>query len=375
MATPKQAQDIAMKDFMFKDFDPLQGKRLEIMNINGEIVTQKWMPKISDAKIVEAYKTMLYARIGDLKAVSYQRQGRLYTLPTNIGQEAAAVGSAMAIEKNDWMVPAYRELGAWLVKGATMRHYFYYFGGSEEGSRFPEGTRLLPVSVPISSQLTHAAGIGHSINYKGEKDVVITYFGDGGSSQGDFHEGLNWAAVFNCPVIFFCNNNGYAISLPRKRQTKARTIAQKAIAYEIPGIQIDGNDFFAVYRATSEAARYAREGHGPVLIEAVTYRRGAHTTSDDPTKYRSAEEEKEWEQKDPLLRLRKYLESKNLWDEKNEQDHTEESTADIESQFKEYEQFEGTPLEDIFKYQLEEMPDSLKSQMVDMRNFINRKEG
>ncbi len=360
---------------MFSTFDPLQGKRLTIMNESGEIVAPEWMPKLPDDKIVDAYKTMLYARIGDLKAVSYQRQGRLYTLPTNIGQEAAAVGSALALEKTDWMVPAYRELGAWLVKGATMRDYFFYFGGSEEGSRYPDGTRLLPVSVPITSQLTHAVGIGFASNYKGEKDVVITYFGDGGSSQGDFHEALNWAAVFSCPTIFFCNNNGYAISLPREKQTKSKTIAQKAIAYDMPGIQIDGNDLFAVYRATSEAVKYARDGNGPVLIEAITYRLGAHTTSDDPSRYRSAEEEKEWEAKDPLLRLRVWLEKKGLWDDAKEKDYSEEATSDIESQFAEFEQYKATPIEDIFKYTFEEMPDSLKEQMIEVRNHVNRMGG
>jgi len=360
---------------MFKTFDPLKGKRLQIMNENGEIVGEKWMPKLSDDKLVEAYKTMLYARIADEKAVSYQRQGRLFTLPANMGQEAAAIGSAMALEKTDWMVPAYRELGSWLVKGATMLHYFLYFGGSEEGSRFPEGTRLLPVSVPISSQLTHAAGLGFAAQYKGEKDVVITYFGDGGTSQGDFHEGINWAAVFNCPVIFFNNNNGYAISLPRAKQTKSETIAQKAIAYGIPGIQIDGNDFLAVYRATSEAAKHAREGKGPVLIEAITYRLGAHTTSDDPTKYRTKEEEAEWHPKEPLIRMRKFLENKGLWDDAKEQKHRDEATADIEGHFKEFEKYKNTPLEDIFKYQYEEMPDGLKAQMVELRNYYDRKEG
>jgi pyruvate dehydrogenase E1 component alpha subunit len=360
---------------LFNAFDPLSGKRLQVMDEKGDIVDAMWMPDLPDSKVVEAYKVMLYARIADTKSVSYQRQGRLYTLPSNMGQEAAAVGSAMALEKIDWMVPAYRELGAWLVKGATMLHYFLYFGGSEEGSRYPEGTRLLPVSVPISSQLCHAAGIAHAAKYRGDREVVITYFGDGGSSQGDFHEASNWAAVYELPVIFFCNNNGYAISLRRDKQTKSKTIAQKAIAYGMPGLQVDGNDFFAVYRATHEAAKNARDGNGPSLIEAVTYRRGSHTTSDDPTRYRSADEEKAWEAKDPMIRLRKYLEKKKLWDEDREKKHIEQATSDIDRQFKQFEATAAPTVEDIFKYQFDEMPDSLKKQMVELRNFINRKEG
>ncbi len=360
---------------MFASFDPLKGERLQILDEKGNIVSERWLPQLSDDRLVEGYRTMLYARIADLKAVSLQRQGRIFTLPANMGQEAAAVGSAMAIEKTDWMVPAYRELGAWLVKGVTMKHYFQYFGGSEEGSRFPKSMRILPVSVPISSQLPHAAGIGHSIVYRGEKDIVITYFGDGGTSQGDFHEGINWAAVFNCPVIFFCNNNGYAISLKREKQTRSETIAQKAFGYGIPGIHVDVNDFLAVYRATSEAAQHARSGKCPVLIEAVTYRLGAHTTSDDPGKYRSADEEEAWKPKDPLIRMKLYLQSKKLWDDTKEDATKAEFEADIDEQFKAVENLPPTSVENIFKYQFEKMPDSLVAQRIELQNFLSRKEG
>jgi pyruvate dehydrogenase E1 component alpha subunit len=360
---------------MFKTFDPLKGKQLKIMDENGIIVDEKNMPGLTDEQVVEAYKFMLYARQVDLKAVAYQRMGRLYTLPPNLGQEAAALGSAMAMEKEDWMVPAFREMAAWLYKGATAKGLYLYWAGSEDGNVTPEGTNFMPSSVPVASQVPHAAGIGFAIKYKGEKKAVIAYFGDGATSEGDFHEGLNFAGVFKAPVVFFCNNNQYAISVPRHMQTAAETLAQKAVAYGIPGIQVDGNDFFAVYRATKEAADYARAGNGPVLIEAVTYRRGYHTTSDDPTKYRTAEEEAEWEKKDPLLRLRKYLEAKGLWDENKEQAHIEESAKDIGAQFKEVEEYPRTPLESIFKYTFEEMPDVLKKQKVAMEKFLKWKEG
>lgn len=360
---------------MFSEYDPLKGLRLEVMDPKGNIVNDKWMPDLSDEKVIDAYKKMLYARIADGKAVSYQRQGRMYTLPSNMGQEAAAVGSAMALEKSDWLVPAFRELGAWLHHGYTMLQYFLYFGGSEEGSRFTEDVRMLPSSVPISSQLPHAVGVGHSIVLKGGKEVVITYFGDGGTSQGDFNESMNWASVFNCPVIFFCNNNGYAISLPRSKQTKAATLAQKAVAYDIPGIQVDGNDFFAVYAATAEAVAHARSGKGPVMIEAVTYRRGAHTTSDDPSRYRTSEEETEWEAKDPLLRFKSYLEGKGLWDDEKEAEYSEEAKVNIEKQFSEFEARGNTPIEETFSYMYKDMPDSLKRQMIELKNFHGRKEG
>ncbi len=361
---------------MFKDFDPLKGKQLQIMDVDGKIIDDKHMPKLSDDQMVEAYKYMLYARQVDLKAVAYQRMGRLFTLPPNIGQEAAALGSAYALDKKkDWMVPAFREMAAWLYWGATAKGLYLYWAGSEDGNVTPDDVNFMPSAVPVASQVPHAAGIGYAIKYKGTDQVAIAYFGDGATSEGDFHEGLNFAGVFKCPVIFFCNNNHYAISVPRHMQTASETLAQKAIAYGMPGIQVDGNDFFAVYSATKAAADHARSGKGPVLIEAYTYRRGYHTTSDDPTKYRTAEEEKEWEAKDPLTRMKKFLEAKGLWDDDKEEKYVKDAKKDISAQFKEVEEYPRTSLDQIFKYMYEEMPDVLKKQKVYMEKFLSWKEG
>ncbi len=360
---------------LFEAFYPLNGRRLEILDPNGKIIAPEWMPDLSDEQIREGYKVMLKARIADLKAVSYQRQGRLYTLPPNKGQEAAAVGSAMALEKRDWMVPAFRELGAQIWRGVPLKNIYMFYSGSEYGNTYPEGVNVLPTAVPISSQLPHAAGIGHAINYRGGKEVVITYFGDGGTSEGDFSEGLNWAAVFDCPVIFFCNNNQWAISVPRELQTKAKTLAQKGIGFEIPGIQVDGNDLLAVYRATKEAVDWARSGKGPVLIEAVTYRMAAHTTSDDPTKYRTAEEEALWAPRDPLIRVKLFLEERGLWSEKQETEHTEQVTAEVEAQFRECEAFPQNSAEEIFSHMYETMPDTLTEQLAEYKKFLMWKEG
>ena len=361
---------------MFKSFDPLKGKQLKIMDENGKIVDEKNMPELSKEQVVDAYKYMLYARQVDLKAVAYQRMGRLFTLPPNIGQEAAALGSAYALDKKtDWMVPAFREMAAWLYWGATAKGLYLYWAGSEDGNVTPDDVNFMPSAVPVASQVPHAAGIGFALKYKGEKGVAIAYFGDGATSEGDFHEGLNFAGVFKCPTIFFCNNNQYAISVPRHKQTAAETLAQKAVAYGIPGIQVDGNDFFAVYKATSEAAKWAREGKGPVLIEAVTYRRGFHTTSDDPSKYRTSEEEAKWEVKDPLVRFKKYLDAQGLWDDDKEKEYIDNAKKDISAQFKEVEEYPCTPLESIFKFMYEEMPDGLKNQKVEMEKFLKWKEG
>jgi pyruvate dehydrogenase E1 component alpha subunit len=359
----------------FESFDPLAGQRLEILNETGKITAPEWMPELTADMMRKLYRTMLLARIADTRAVSLQRQGRLYTLPPSMGQEAAVVGSAMALEASDWIAPAYRELGALLAHGVPLARVYMYHGGSEQGSVYPPGVHVLPVSVPISSQLLHAVGIGHAINYKQEKDVVITYFGDGGTSEGDFHEAMNWAAVFSCPVIFFCNNNQYAISYPRSRQTKSATLAQKAVAYGMPGIQIDGNDVFAAYRATQEAARHARAGHGPVLIEAETYRLGAHTTSDDPTKYRTKDEETVWQARDPLLRLRKYLEAQHSWSAEDETEATAEITRQAEEAFREAEQLAPNSPEEIMNHLFRERPAELQKQLADLKAYLAWKEG
>ncbi len=360
---------------LFDEFEPLSGKIFQVMDENGKIVNKDWMPELSDEKLIKAYKTMLLARVVDLKCVSLQRQGRMYTLPPNKGQEAAAVGSGMALDTNDWLVPAYRELGAYLSRGVTPEKYMHYWLGNEAGNVYSEDVRVLPFSVPISSQLPHATGIAFSIKYQEKDEAVITYFGDGGTSEGDFHESLNFASVWGCPVVFFCNNNQYAISFPRIKQTKSKTLAQKAIAYEMPGIQIDGNDFFSVYRATQEALKHAKEGKGPVLIEALTYRMGAHTTSDDPSKYRTDDEEKEWEKKDPLNRMKKYLMDKGIWDDDKDKEFTDKYNQEIEESFRKVEKIPPQDMEDIFKYEFDEMPDVIKKQMMKLKKYLSKKGG
>ncbi|MBI5060653.1 pyruvate dehydrogenase (acetyl-transferring) E1 component subunit alpha [candidate division KSB1 bacterium] len=360
---------------LWESFDPLAGKKLEIVGPHGEIINPKWFPQVDDERLIHAYKIMLLARTSDLRAVSLQRQGRLYTLPPNIGQEACAVGSAMAIERTDWLVQAYRELGAQLMHGVPLDRWYLLCAGSEAGNVFPDGMRVLPQSVPIASQCLHAAGIAHAIKYKGGSEVAIVYFGDGATSEGDFHEAMNWAAVFSCPVIFFCNNNQYAISYPRTSQTKSKTIAQKAIAYGMPGIQVDGNDLFAVYRATSDAVAWARAGNGPVLIEAETYRMGAHTTSDDPTKYRDKTEEEVWKPRDPIARVKQYLQSKKLWNDKQEAAWRTECEQQIEAAVRVVEHHQASSPEEIMTHVYKDLCPELREQLADLKQFLAWKEG
>jgi len=358
---------------MYKEYLPQENKMLQVIDYNGEIINKKYFPKLEDNQILKAYKDMLFERTADLATVSYQRQGRIYTYPPNYGQEAIHIAAGINIRQKDWVVPAFRELGVYLAKGATLKEIFLYFMGNEDGTVFKEAENILPISVPIASQLVHATGIGYAIKYKKEKDVVFAFVGDGGTSEGDFHEALNFAAVWQVPVIFVVQNNQYAISTSKENQTKSINFAIKAQAYGMPGILVDGNDFFAMYSAFEYSRKYCEEGNGPVLIEAFTYRKGAHTTSDDPTKYRSKEEEKQWEEKDPLNRLRIFLENKNLLNKDDEAKWKEEYQKEIDRIFVEAENYEPYKLNDVFDNLYAEMPEDLKEQKRRYEKFLKWK--
>jgi len=275
------------------------------------------------------YTVMLKGRRFDERCVSLQRQGRMVTLAPGIGQEAATVGAAMALDqKTDWFVPQYRELAGQLWHGYPLRLAFLWHVGHPVAFKVPEGLNMLPFQAAIAGQLPQAAGLAWGLKLKGDPGVVLAIFGDGGTSQGDFHEALNLAGVMRAPIIFLCQNNGWAISTTVEQQTASATLAQKANAYGFPGVQVDGNDLFAMYAATRDAVERARAGEGPTLIEAMTYRLGLHTTADDPTRYEPREMHELWVNRDPLLRMQRYLKSTKVLDdaglEKIEQDVREE---------------------------------------------------
>eukprot|EP00825_Cyclidium_porcatum_P028287 TRINITY_DN30587_c0_g1_i1.p1 TRINITY_DN30587_c0_g1~~TRINITY_DN30587_c0_g1_i1.p1 ORF type:complete len:250 (+),score=20.93 TRINITY_DN30587_c0_g1_i1:172-921(+) len=241
------------------------------------------------------------------------------------------------------------------------------------GNRMSDAPRMLPPAVPIASQCLHAAGIGKAMRYRKEEAVVFAFVGDGGTSSGDFHEALNFAAVWDAPVVFVIQNNQYAISVPLRMQTRALMLSSKAEGFGIPGLQVDGNDFFALSTAALAARKHALET-GPVLIEALTYRRGAHTTSDDPSKYRTPQEEQAWEVKDPLRRLRLYLESRGLWREEEEQALLDAYKKEIEQEFLIAEAHPACRPEDIFRHAYREMPVDLKRQQAELEKYLNWKE-
>lgn len=353
-------------------YNPLEGKMFSILDKNGNVLDESLVPEIDNEKLIGMYKTMLLTRCADNKALQLQRQGRMLTYAPNTGQEAAQVGSAAAIEEKDWLVPAFRDLGAWLTKGMSLEKVYLYWFGNEMGSNLSENVKMLPIAVPIATQFNHAVGIAMASNIKGEDEVTIAYIGDGGTSEGDFHEALNFAGVFNAPVVFIVQNNQYAISVSRNIQTKSKTIAQKAVAYGIPGIQVDGNDLLAMYTATKEAVDRARNGGGATLIEALTYRLGAHTTSDDPTRYREDREVEEWKEKDPLKRFKKYLIDKGLWSEEKDLEQIEEYEKYALEVFKKVEASGDTEPLDIFKYHYAEMPKHLVEQYEEYKAYLEK---
>jgi len=288
--------------------------RLSILEPDGT-VDEALMPPLTEDDIRRMYELMVLTRTFDQRAIALQREGRLGTYPSSLGQEAAQVGSAFALRPGDWLFPSFRELGAQLTFGYPIHQIFQYWGGDERGQLAPPSLNVFPVCVSVGSHIPHAVGAAMAARYRHDPAAVAVWFGDGATSKGDFHEGFNMAGVFRLPLVFICQNNQWAISIPVSGQTAAATLAQKALAYGFEGVQVDGNDVFAVYRATSDALQKARSGDGPTFIECLTYRVADHTTSDDAGRYRSADEVTVWSARDPLLRLERYMERCGIWDD------------------------------------------------------------
>jgi len=288
--------------------------RLDILDEKGN-VDESLMPPLSDAQIREIYELLVLSRTFDHRALNLQREGRIGTYASILGQEASQIGTVYALEKSDWVFPSFRENGVLVARGYEMHMILQYWGGDERGMKVPEDLNIFPISIPVGTHILHAAGAAMAAKYKEDRTVTLAYFGDGGTSEGDFHEGMNFAGAFRLPVVFICQNNQWAISVPRSKQTASKTLAQKAFAYGFEGIQVDGNDVFAVYMATKEAIEKARTGGGPTLIECFTYRMSDHTTADDASRYRTKDDIEVWKLKDPILRLKIFMEKAGLWTE------------------------------------------------------------
>ncbi|HLT00032.1 MAG TPA: thiamine pyrophosphate-dependent enzyme, partial [Acholeplasma sp.] len=274
-----------------KKYDASKDKQFQILDQNGKVVNEKFEPNLPKETLLKMYKTAVLGRNADIKALQYQRQGRMLTYAPNMGQEAAQIGVAAAMEPQDWNSPMYRELNLQLYRGVTLESVFLYWYGNERGSIRPDGVRVLPTNIIIGSQSNLAAGLAMASKIRKQPEVTVFTIGDGGTAHGEFYEGLNFAATFNAPVVGVIQNNQYAISTPVRKASKSESLAQKGVAFGIPYVQVDGNDMLAMYVVAKEAMDRARKGEGPTLIEAFTYRMGPHTTSDDPSIYRTKEEE------------------------------------------------------------------------------------
>ncbi|MGM0844433.1 MAG: pyruvate dehydrogenase (acetyl-transferring) E1 component subunit alpha [Bacillota bacterium] len=341
-----------------------QFEMVQILNEEGEVVNQDAMPDLSDEKLQELMRRMVYTRILDQRSISLNRQGRLGFYAPTAGQEASQIASHFALEKDDWILPGYRDVPQIIWHGLPLYQAFLFSRGHFKGNQPPEGVNVLSPQIIIGAQYIQTAGVALGLKKRGKKSVAITYTGDGGSSQGDFYEGINFAGAFSAPAIFVVQNNQFAISTPRDKQTAGKTIAQKAVSAGIPGVLVDGMDPLAVYAVTREARDRAVNGEGPTLIETHCYRYGPHTMAgDDPTRYRSSEMDTEWERKDPLVRFRKYLEGKGLWNEEKENEVIEQAKEDIKEAIKKADGAPKQKVTDFIHNMYDKLPYNLQEQL------------
>ncbi len=337
---------------------------LQVLDKDGN-VDKTLEPDLPRETLEKMYRYMVYARMWDRKCVALQRTGRMFTYAPIEGEEATAVGTAMGAAREDWLFPTYREANiTYYIRGHPPYMSNLIWMGVEDGLKLDRKLNCYPYVIPIATQLPHAVGAAYALKQRGEKSACIAIVGDGGTSEGDFHDAMNFAGVWNAPCVILVANNQWAISVPRKMQTKSETLAQKALAYGVPGLQVDGNDILAVYKAVKEATDRAHEGKGPTLIECVTYRMGAHTTADDPKKYRSEQELAYWRERDPIERFRTYLKAKGVWTDAFGKSVEDDSAKEIEAAVAQAEAYKPDP-KGIFRYLFAEPTKNVEEQQAE----------
>jgi pyruvate dehydrogenase E1 component alpha subunit len=342
-------------------------KTHQVLKLDGSYDEQR-LPDLDDETFQDLYRWMLLQRVFDDRATKLQRRGKLGTYVSGRGQEASIVGSGFALADEDWIFPYGREASALLIHGLSMRDLLLYWRGIEDASRM-EGANVFGVAISIGSHIPMVTGKAWGMKLDSDDTIAFANLGDGATSTGAFHEGINFAGVLDVPAVFFCQNNQYAISLPFEKQTAADTVAQKAFAYGIDGIRVDGNDVLAVYNAITEARERALNGN-PVLVEAVTYRSAAHTTSDDPTRYRDEEEVDKWEERDPLERYRSFLRSKGLLEDITEEEIRNEADEMFDEAVAAADEFTERDIEEIFTHLHRDMPSELQRQLEEYEEFL-----
>ncbi|WP_323190957.1 pyruvate dehydrogenase (acetyl-transferring) E1 component subunit alpha [Halostella sp. PRR32] len=351
---------------------------IRILDENGNVLPNAEVPDLSDDELLSMYEDIKLAREFDQRAISLQRQGRIATYAPMTGQEGSQVATSYALDDQDWLFPTYREHAAKYVHGVDLASILKPLRGLREGYAVPDDVNVMPEYIPIATQVPQAMGMAWGFKLQGRTDeAVLCHLGDGATSEGDFHEGLNFAGVFDVPAVFVCNNNQWAISVPRERQTASETIAQKARSYGLEGIRVDGLDPLAVYKVTRDAINKAKDPAGdelrPTFIESIQYRYGAHTTADDPSVYREENEAEEWREMDPIDRLGNYLRGEGILDDELEATIDDRIEAHIDEALGEAENAETEP-EMMFEHVYDEMPARLQEQM-DELNALREKYG
>ena len=346
---------------------------LQLLDADGQLTGP--LPPLADNpdEWLAMYRMMVRARVFDAKAVNLQRTGKLGTYPSCLGQEAVHVGVGAALLPDDVMFTVYREIGAKFWRGVTMRDILLYWGGDERGTNYVNTPQDFPFCVPIGSQMPQAAGAALAFQLRSESRCALGFIGDGGTSQGAFYEAINFAGARGLPLVTMVVNNQYAISAPVRVQTACETLAQKGIAAGMRSLQIDGNDPLAVRVAVGEAAMRARRGDGPTLIEALTYRLSDHTTSDDATRYRDASEVAAARAREPLIRMRRLLESRALWNEELENGLRAECAAEVDEAVRQYLATPRQHVDTMFEHVLARMPRGLEAQREEARRFSGRR--
>lgn len=353
----------------------------KLLKQDGTLYQGATEPEFSEEQAIKIYQDLVFTRVLDERMINAQRQGRIPFYLASLGEEAASVGSTAALEHQDMIFAQYREQGALRTRGFTAEQFMDQCFSNErdlgKGRQMPihygsKELNYMTISSPLATQIPQAAGYAYGQKLSGDPAVTICYFGEGAASEGDFHAGLNMAAVLNCPAIFLCRNNGYAISTPADEQFKGDGVASRGIGYGIQTIRVDGNDLLAVYEATRIARAYALEHNAPVLIEAMSYRLGAHSTSDDPTGYRSKEEEAKWAKKDPILRFKHWLTKKGWWDDAKEKALYNEYREEILAEMKAAEKRPVPTLDHLIEDVYDEPTEQLKQQFTELKQHIRQ---
>lgn len=344
-----------------------QIRHVSVLDEHGAFDDELGRDLIPDTDLVRLYEHMTICRHLDEVAFKLQRSGRMGTYPQNMGQEAVSLGAAYALRKDDWLVTCYRENAGLAWHGLPLEYILLHWMGDERGNQIPPGVAATPLAIPIGTQMLHAAGLAWAAKYRGEDRIACTFFGDGATSEGDFHEAANFAANLDLPVIFLCQNNQWAISVPSKIQCAAPTVAQRGLAYGMECIQVDGNDLFAIVRVVRDAAERARNEKRPTFIEAVTYRLGDHTTADDARRYRDADEVDRWRKRDPLIRLRRHLEHRTLWDQEKQAALHRRAEEEVAAVVRRAEEIADPAPADMFDSMYAELPEELRLQRDTMR--------